>query len=493
MGKYAKKRLFESCSMLQQANELLQKVVNREAYNELGDLPEQCQCCAINMGNIIESYLGEGSESVHLLECYTELIYQFSCIHITDAKAYKLLEQLNECVGKLPEKINQEMSDKLEVVFLPYKAAMWDSLESVYLAAKKDPICDAYCIPIPYYDKNPDGSFGEMHYEGDQYPENIVITSWKKYQIQLRLPDVIYIHNPYDESNHVTSIAPEFYSKIIKNYTGKLVYIPYFVLEGNAMSEVFSVTPGCIFSDYVIAQTEDERKDYIDNFRKYIADKDYSNKVLAFGSPKFDKIYEMSDQNVHVPQAWIKRIKEQKPDYIVLYNSSIGEVLQSEGMDYFQKIIDLFKFCILNNVLVIWRPHPLMEATIQSMRSGYKDIYIKIKEEYNKKNMGIYDDTADMYPSIYISDLYVGDWSSLVWLYKATGKEVITFADKYVPARSQITGDIPDNDVINYLSIILKNKRDRARLRIKTTNRNAENIGRRIHKKIVSDIQNGVD
>lgn len=30
-----------------------------------------------------------------------------------------------------------------EVVFLPYKANMWDSLESVYLAAREDENCDA--------------------------------------------------------------------------------------------------------------------------------------------------------------------------------------------------------------------------------------------------------------------------------------------------------------------------------------------------------------
>ena len=44
-----------------------------------------------------------------------------------------------------------------EVVFLPYKASMWDSLESVWKRYEDDPLVDAYVIPIPYYDKNPDG------------------------------------------------------------------------------------------------------------------------------------------------------------------------------------------------------------------------------------------------------------------------------------------------------------------------------------------------
>ena len=32
---------------------------------------------------------------------------------------------------------------------------MWDSLESVWQAADADPDCDAYVVPIPYYDTPP--------------------------------------------------------------------------------------------------------------------------------------------------------------------------------------------------------------------------------------------------------------------------------------------------------------------------------------------------
>ena len=84
-----------------------------------------------------------------------------------------------------------------EVVFFPYKASMWDSLESVYLAAKEDPECDAYCVPIPYYVRNPDRSLGQMHYEGNEYPKNIEVIDWQSWAGGERKPDVIYIHNPF--------------------------------------------------------------------------------------------------------------------------------------------------------------------------------------------------------------------------------------------------------------------------------------------------------
>ena len=108
---------------------------------------------------------------------------------------------------------------KKEVVFLPYKASMWDSLESVWQAAEEDGQCDAYVIPIPYYDKNPDGSLGEMHYEGEEYPEYVPIVSWKEYDISEHYPDVIYIHNPYDNWNYVTTVHPDFYASKLCQYT----------------------------------------------------------------------------------------------------------------------------------------------------------------------------------------------------------------------------------------------------------------------------------
>lgn len=107
---------------------------------------------------------------------------------------------------------------------------MWDSLESVWKEADADPDCDAYVIPIPYFDKNQDGSFCEEHYEGDQYPKDVPIIHYNEYDLEMRHPDVIYIHNPYDEYNNATSVHPHFYSKNLRNFTDKLIYIPYFIL-----------------------------------------------------------------------------------------------------------------------------------------------------------------------------------------------------------------------------------------------------------------------
>ena len=53
------------------------------------------------------------------------------------------------------------------------------------------------------------------------------------------------------------------------------------------------------------------------------------------------------------------------------------------------------------------------------------DEYLKIVEEYRSENWGIYDDTPDLHRAIAVSDAYYGDISSLVDLYRLTGKPIM--------------------------------------------------------------------
>ena len=54
----------------------------------------------------------------------------------------------SEISKRLKELISESVIYK--VVFMPYKASMWDSLESVWMAADKDERCEALVVPITY-------------------------------------------------------------------------------------------------------------------------------------------------------------------------------------------------------------------------------------------------------------------------------------------------------------------------------------------------------
>ena len=111
------------------------------------------------------------------------------------------------------------MKVRSEIVFLPFKASLWDSFDSVWRAAVNDEKCDVYVIPIPYYYKMPDGTYGEMNYDKDAFPSYVNITRYDQFDFAAHHPDVIYIHNPYDEFNQTTTVHSFFYSKNLKKYT----------------------------------------------------------------------------------------------------------------------------------------------------------------------------------------------------------------------------------------------------------------------------------
>jgi hypothetical protein len=426
----------------------IKRAIEQNRISQAQELLAQCQQEAIDLGNFIESSEGEDCNTVHLLENYCELIYS-THEELSNSKAVnenKICKNLRKHLIQIENSINNDIPIKKEIAFFPYKASMWDSLESIYLAAKEDKNCDAYCVPIPYYDLKPDHSFGEMHYEGDQYPKNIEITDWQTYNFEERHPDTIYIHNPYDNWNLVTSVHPRFYSKNLKTYTEELVYVPYFVLKeiepGDQRAidgmKHFIWTPGVINADKVIVQSEKMKQIYVNEYLKAAKesglkgshqDRNYlDKKILGLGSPKFDKAKNTKKEDLEIPEEWLNIIK--KPDgtwkKIIFYNTSIGALLQNR-----EKMLEKMKYVFSifkenqDEVALLWRPHPLIENTVKSMLPILWEQYKEIVDQYKQEGWGIYDDSSDMNRAVILSDGYYGDGSSAVQIYQQTGKPVM--------------------------------------------------------------------
>ena len=54
-----------------------------------------------------------------------------------------------------------------------------------------------------------------MHDESDQYPEDVPITKYDRYDFEQKRPDRIFIHIPYDDAYRVTSVHPYFYAQYL--------------------------------------------------------------------------------------------------------------------------------------------------------------------------------------------------------------------------------------------------------------------------------------
>ena len=448
MSKVVRKRLLQTMECIRQAVDVIEQWnVNKlnpemQRGDMLVELLTDVQDLAIALGTRIEALKGLETKTVKELEAFCECLFHMNECIGTPEQA-DAVQQIKQQMKHIQTTFEDEFPDKKEVVFLPYKASMWDSLESIWKAADADPECDAYVVPIPYYTLDGQHNFKDFCYEGNQYPDYVPVTDYREYDLKLHHPDVIYVHNPYDEFNTVTSVSPEFYLKKIKDYTEKLVYIPYFVLqEIDPSNQVavdymshFCFLPGTMYADQVILQSENMRQIYINEYIK-AAEKqnikvnrtEAENKFLGLGSPKFDKVVNVRKEDVMMPQEWLRII--QKPDgtykKVIFYNTSVGSLLNT-GERMLLKMKNVFKQFKekQEQVTLLWRPHPLMKDTLESMLPDLVKEYQQIVEEYKEEGWGIYDDTPDLDRAIAISDAYYGDGSSVVQLCQKVGMPIM--------------------------------------------------------------------
>ncbi|MGN0657743.1 MAG: hypothetical protein ACI4KR_13225, partial [Ruminiclostridium sp.] len=440
MRKFLKQNILEMFRTLYEAHGDIKRLIDKKDYENACTLLGECQEVAVQIGTAIDESEGEGSVAVSFLEEYCEVLYEVAAGIADTNTGVRARKSLDKKLINAENSVRNDIKVKLEIVFCPYKASMWDSLESVWKAADDDPDCDAYVVPIPYYDRNPDRSFGEFHYEGGDFPHYVPVTHYEAYNFEKRRPDVIYIHNPYDAGNYVTSVDPRFYSGELKKWTECLVYIPYFVLaepnpeDENCVDAVshFVLTSGVFNADKVVVQSEAMKQVYVKVLLKRFGDtadnrKIFNNKILGTGSPKFDKVAASSNDNIDIPDEWLKIIR--KPDgtckKVVFYNTSVVALLK-HNEKVFEKMNSVFKvfYEYKDDIALLWRPHPLIKATIESMRPTLLKAYSEIVERYISEGWGIYDDTPDLDRAIALSDVYMGDTSSVVQLYEIAGKTV---------------------------------------------------------------------
>ena len=324
---------------------------------------------------------------------------------------------------------------KKEIVFLPYKASMWDCMETVWRAAYEDrEHCNVYVIPIPYCDRNSDLSCGEIYCEKDLFPDYVPTLDWSQYDLAKLKPDIAVIHNPYDNTNIVTSVEARFYSHNLKKYVKKLVYIPYYI-SNNIVGCDKCNSPGVVNADYVILENENIKRQYEIYYPKGNVPK---NKFLVLGSPKIEKILSTNIEDVEMPLAWKKLIADRK---VILYNTSLGAMLKNPS-----KLCEKLKFVFEQfrknqDYVCWWRPHPLMKQSLKAMHPDFYEEYCQIEKEYIEAGWGIYDDTPDMDRAIFCGDCYYGDDSGVMWTYKATGKPIVEQSMSYISEKQDF--DIP--------------------------------------------------
>ena len=366
--------------------------------------------------------------------CSDNLAVLEECADGVENKEYlELLDKFKESVSKINLEDAAEISKRLKelisgsviykVVFMPYKASMWDSLESIWMAANKDERCETLVVPITYYELDSNQDKKNKINERDLFPEYVNTINDEEYDLENDLPDIIYIHNPYDNTNLVTRVDSRYYSWNLKKYCEKLVYVPYYKWVDGVSSASFK--SAMYYADYTVQSSDDAVKRCIEASPEYatilgletiVVRKAMEKKLVNLGSPEVDKVLSL---------AFFKENSEK--------------------------------------AFVIWRPHPLMKQTLTSMLPNLVNEYNEIMNEFVNGDYGVLDANPSMHYAMFWSDMYYGyKTSSMTELYKYTGKIILEDAPKltnFVSERGaeNLLNELKESNVVSEPDYSLEN------------------------------------
>lgn len=378
--------------------------------------------------------------------CSDNLAVLEECADGVENKEYlELLDKFKESVSKINLGDAAEISKRLKelisesviykVVFMPYKASMWDSLESVWMAADKDKRCEAVVVPITYYELDSNRNPVKRVNEREEFPEYVPVVNDEEYDLENDRPDIIYIHNPYDNTNLVTRVDSRYYSWNLKKYCEKLVYVPYYKWVDGVSSTLFK--SAMYYADYTVQSSDDAVRRCIEaspEYAKKLGLKTIEirnimeNKLINLGSPEVDKVLSLSKDDVPMPDDWKGKVIQSRVN--VLYNTTLDEIFKSKTFDKVKETLAFFKENS-EKAFVIWRPHPLMKQTLTSMLPNLVNEYNEIMNEFVNGDYGVLDANPSMHYAMFWSDMCYGyKTSSMTELYKYTGKIILEDAPR---------------------------------------------------------------
>ena len=408
--------------------------------------------CSDNMAVLEECADGvENKEYLELLDKFKESV---SKINLEDAAGIS---------KRLKELISESVIYK--VVFMPYKASMWDSLESIWMAANKDERCETLVVPITYYELDSNQDKKNKINERDLFPEYVNTINDEEYYLENDRPDIIYIHNPYDDTNFVTRVESRYYSWNLKKYCEKLVYIPYYKWVDGVSSTSFK--SAMYYADYTVQSSDDAVRRCIEASPEYAKELGLEtieirnimeNKLINLGSPEVDKVVSLN--NVKLPYEWNGKVARSRVN--VLYNTTLDEIFESRTFDKVKETLAFFKENS-EKAFVIWRPHPLMKQTLTSMLPDLVNEYNEIMNEFVNGDYGVLDTNPSMHYAMFWSDMYYGyKTSSMTELYKYTGKIILEDAPKltnFVSKRSaeNLLNELKESNVVSEPDYSLEN------------------------------------
>lgn len=434
--------VLEYVDVLLKANTELVNLLVQEQYEQVLDMLEQLQTLSLQLGNQIETEKVEAEKTIYCLEQYCERVYEMYCVLTGTPTSEVDIEELFECMHTILENVEisakEELKGKKTIVFLPFKASAWKTMEYTWKSAVKEG-ADVYVIPIPYYDRDVIGRIGEMHYEGDSFPTDVPITSYMEFDLQVIHPDVIYINNPYDEYNFATVVPNIYFSSNLKNWTEKLIYIPWFITDEITPTDeraiknmkYYCTVPGLVNSDVVMVSSEQMKELYVEVLTEWAGEDTrgiWKNKITVMDYLQQTQDFTIDKNTVKISDSWLPVVKTKEGLWkkTILYVTESGGILEygDQALDKLERNLQTF-YDYSNQVALLWYPKEENEQIIRSMKPECLSRYLEIVGKYKEAGWGILNDLENTEILASFCDAYYGDTNEIVQLFRNQNKPVM--------------------------------------------------------------------
>ncbi len=315
-------------------------------------------------------------------------------------------------IGETIAKNLIERFNPKSVLFCPYKEEMWDSMQTIYETFKnKFPEIETDIMPMAYYELA-NKRITNMKIEFPSYKENFPLRLCREAREDEVYNgwDIIFFHYPYDNLNTLT--RPLLYSNELKAFCRHLVLVGYACVgERLPFAQEMSYS-GVRNSDLVIVETEEQAAE---GNKLLKGQPNWHGEVVGWGSAKYDMV-----DLANIPDEWKEKAEGRRK--VFLQTSIVPYMRNKNKIEQIENIIDNY----LKNpkVCLIWRPHPLYRTTIISQGRHELYRYSLLVKKIQNSPKDIFDDTKTPENAIKFADEMISDPSSLVHLWKTTGKKL---------------------------------------------------------------------
>lgn len=456
MRKAVKEQILQLFGTLQEAHKEMQMYLQKKDYAKVSTVLADCQDGAILIGETIDQFEPEQEQIVHELEKYCEQLYHINVKleqgDLLDNREIK--KELDGQIRSICSAVKDNIKVTWKVVFFPYKASMWTSLASIWKAAQADAECEAKVVVIPYYTLDSDGNKTKLNYEAPLFPADVPIVHYSEYHVEQEHPDMIFIHNPYDDMNNVTRVPEQYYSYNLKPYTEQLIYSPYGMMGyySPKTGAFMCNTNGAHIADKVLVQSARVKQIYIDHQVE-------RDKIIALGSPKVDALVDNLKQPITCPEEWTKKLRGRK---VFLLNTHLSFFIK--GYFYKLKYPDRNDYArwwhehifeqLLNreDCSLIWRPHPLLKPMLES-RNLYSSLEFvsELERMIQESENSVIDRNGDYNIAFQLSDALISTYSSIIPEYMISGKPIYIY-------QRRLNSENCKNSPVDYTNLYYKVK-----------------------------------